>query len=89
MVLSTCVSTEVKVLSWPVSFKSLAVKLLALMGLLNLSDRKHFAQTYLLPALDTELVEMTIPDKPQSSKQKYRLTPAGKMLMISLQKDEP
>lgn len=32
---------------------------------------------------------MTIPDKPQSSKQRYRLTPAGKIALTSLNKDTP
>jgi predicted HTH transcriptional regulator len=49
-----------------------------LMTLLGLSDRKHFVEAYLMPALQAELVEMTIPDKPQSSKQKYRLTSLGR-----------
>lgn len=48
------------------------------MTLLGLSDRKHFVEAYLMPALQAELVEMTIPDKPQSSKQKYRLTSLGR-----------
>ena len=40
---------------------------------LGLKDRKHFRESYLHPALDAGLIEMTIPDKPRSSKQKYRL----------------
>lgn len=32
------------------------------------------------------LIEMTIPDKPRSSKQKYRLTPKGKAVLASLAK---
>ncbi len=41
---------------------------------LNLSDRKSFRKRYLLPALEKGLIEMTLPDKPNSSLQKYRLT---------------
>jgi ATP-dependent DNA helicase RecG len=45
---------------------------------LNLKGQANFRDRYLKPALDLELVEMTIPDKPRSSKQKYRLTDKGK-----------
>jgi hypothetical protein len=45
---------------------------------LGLKDRKHFQHAYLRPALDAGLIEMTIPDKPLSSRQRYRLTLAGK-----------
>lgn len=48
---------------------------------LNLSDRKYFRENYLLPALDAQFIEMTIPDKPNSSNQKYRLTERGKQLL--------
>ena len=44
---------------------------------LGLKHRDHFNEIYLTPALETGLIEMTIPDKPRSSKQRYRLTPAG------------
>lgn len=48
-----------------------------LMEALGLKDRKHFGDAYLQPALDAGVLEMTIPDKPQSSKQRYRLTELG------------
>ena len=51
-------------------------------GKLGLADGKHFREKYLQPALKENLVEMTIPDKPKSSKQKYRLTEKGKILTI-------
>ncbi len=35
--------------------------------------------------LDLELIEMTIPDKPNSRLQKYRLTDEGKRLLKSMQ----
>ena len=44
----------------------------------GLSDRKHFRTEYLHPAIDQGLIEMTIPDKPNSSKQRYRLTNEGR-----------
>ena len=37
---------------------------------LNLKGQANFRDRYLKPALDLELVEMTIPDRPRSSKQK-------------------
>ncbi|GAB0109979.1 Fic family protein [Pseudoalteromonas distincta] len=40
---------------------------------LALKDRKHFRERYLKPAMDAALIEMTIPDKPNSKLQKYRL----------------
>ena len=42
-----------------------------LMELAGLKHRPTFRKNYLLPALELGLVEMTIPDKPNSSKQKY------------------
>jgi hypothetical protein len=44
-----------------------------LMELLGLKHRPTFRDNYLLPALKLGLIEMTIPDKPNSSKQKYRM----------------
>jgi len=48
---------------------------------LGLKDDEHFRKAYLLPALDAGLIEMTIPDKPRSSKQKYRLTDKGRQVV--------
>ena len=45
---------------------------------LGLTDRKNFRINYLVPAIENDLVELTIPDKPRSSKQQYRLTEKGK-----------
>ena len=46
--------------------------------LLTLKHENYFRSAYLLPALASGLIEMTQPDKPRSSKQRYRLTAAGK-----------
>ena len=45
---------------------------------LGLKDDEHFRKAYLLRALDVGLIEMTIPDKPRSSKQKHPLTDKGR-----------
>ena len=51
-----------------------------LLNKLQLNDRKSFRDRYLLPALTDGLIEMTIPDKPTSRLQKYRITAYGKKL---------
>jgi len=51
---------------------------------LKLKNDEHFRKTYLLPALKAGLIEMTIPDKPKSSKQKYRLTAAGQAVVAQM-----
>ncbi|MBI5059903.1 DUF4062 domain-containing protein [candidate division KSB1 bacterium] len=53
---------------------------------LNLSDRQNFRTLYLLPALEQDYVEMTIPDRPHSKSQKYRLTAKGRALKAQLEK---
>ena len=54
----------------------------ALQQALGLKDDEHFRKAYLLPALASGLVEMTLPDKPRSSKQRYRLTAAGRQWLL-------
>ena len=39
---------------------------------LGLKNDEHLRKAYLQPALDGGLIEMTAPDKPRSSRQKYR-----------------
>ncbi|UUX93224.1 Fic family protein [Methanoplanus endosymbiosus] len=51
-----------------------------LQEMLGLKDAKYFRKAYILPALNEGLIEMTIPDKPKSRLQKYRLTGKGKEL---------
>ena len=54
-----------------------------LMEQLRLKDRKHFAAHYLQSALIQGLIESTIPDKPNSRLQKYRLTQAGQAQLLN------
>lgn len=53
-------------------------------SLLALRDRKSFRAAYIKPALADSLIEMTIPDKPNTRMQKYRLTPKGLFQLESL-----
>src|SRR5690625_7679949 len=59
-----------------------------LMDFLNLSHNHTFRQNYLHPAIEKGLIELTIPDKPNSSKQKYRLTVKGKQLKEHIKRSE-
>ena len=57
---------------------------------LGLKDRSHFVEAYLGPALKAGLIEMTLPDKPQSRHQRYRRTAAGEALARGLKtRDAP
>jgi len=55
--------------------------LVDLIAITGRSDRTKFRQQVLNPLLAEGLIEMTVPEKPRSSKQKYRLTAAGRRLM--------
>lgn len=52
-----------------------------MMEKLGLKGRDNFEKLYLTPALNDGLAEMTIPDKPNSRLQKYRLTEKGRLLV--------
>lgn len=45
---------------------------------LALKNDEHFRKAYLLPALGSGLLEMTLPNSPRSGKQRYRLTAKGR-----------
>ena len=53
-----------------------------LMRALGLKDEKHFREHYQQTAMNQGLIEMTIPDKPRSRSQKYRLTDLGKQILV-------
>ena len=55
---------------------------------LGLKHEEYFREAYLIPAMKNGLLEMTIPDKPRSSKQKYRLTDKGRMILGRIQGDK-
>jgi ATP-dependent DNA helicase RecG len=55
-----------------------------LQALLQLKHRDSFVAAYLAPALSDGWIEMTIPDKPNSRLQRYRLTVAGRAKAMAL-----
>ena len=58
-----------------------------ILNIMLLKDRKHLRTHYLHPALETGLIEMTIPGKPQSRKQMYRLTVKGRAVLEGIGTD--
>ncbi len=54
---------------------------------LGLKHEDHFRAAFLRPALEGGWIEMTIPDKPNSRLQKYRLTPTGKTYLSNRKAD--
>ena len=55
---------------------------------LGLRHEDHFRKAYLLPALQAGLIEMTVPDKPRSRNQRYRLTPEGREFLRQTQEPQ-
>ncbi|NQT91405.1 MAG: hypothetical protein HQ559_01490 [Lentisphaerae bacterium] len=56
-----------------------------IMVVLGLKDEKHFREKYQQAGVATGVIEMTVPDKPRSSRQKYRLTDKGRALLKGLE----
>ncbi len=52
-----------------------------IMEVLRLKDRKHLREKYLRPAIDGGYIELTLPDKPKSRNQKYKITTTGKEIL--------
>jgi ATP-dependent DNA helicase RecG len=50
---------------------------------LSLRDADHFRIAYLQPAIASKYIERTVPDKPNSRLQKYRLTSKGRSWLKS------
>lgn len=50
---------------------------------LELKDRENLRKAYLKPALELGFIELTLPGKLRSKKQKYRITEKGKIFLKS------
>jgi len=55
-----------------------------LMAVIGRANRTKFRDQFLNPLLDVGYLEMTVPDKPRSSKQKYRLSEKGLTVLAGL-----
>jgi hypothetical protein len=49
----------------------------------DLRNRRRLRDTYIGPALTEGLIEYTLPDKPASRLQKYRLTTKGQAILLN------
>lgn len=58
----------------------------ALQASMDLRDREHFRGAYLEPLVKAGWIERTLPDKPTSPHQKYRLTAKGRAWLVSQSK---
>jgi len=56
---------------------------------LKLKHKPTFRTNYLKPAIEAGLIELTIPEKPRSRFQKYRLTDKGKAIYNLVKQHEP
>ncbi len=59
-----------------------------MLSYMNYSDRTKFRKKYIYPLLDAEIIQMTIPDKPNSRYQKYQLTVKGLELIELLKSNK-
>ena len=61
----------------------------ALQTAMGLKNAEHFRKAYLVPAMVSGYLEMTLPATPRSTKQRYRLTPKGRAWLRSQAKAAP
>lgn len=61
----------------------------SMMAVVGRSNRTKFRDQVLNPLLESGLIEMTIPDKPTSSKQRYRITEKGRAVFAAMNGGAP
>ena len=59
-----------------------------MLSYMSYSDRTKFRKKYIYPLLDAEIIQMTIPNKPNSRNQKYQLTAKGLELIEHLKRNK-
>lgn len=78
-----CVENIDKLITFCAEMRSFG-EILSFMGA---ADRTKFRRKYIYPLLESGILELTVPDKPNSRNQKYRLTPKG-MSLVELLKEK-
>ena len=63
-----------------------SIDMATLMLTLNQKNRTRFRNQLINPLIKTGLIELTIPDKPTSSKQKYKTTIKGLKIIDEIKK---
>jgi ATP-dependent DNA helicase RecG len=69
-----------------IEIAALSLSLPELMAPSGLKNKTRFRDQVVAPLLEAGLLEMTIPDKPRSSKQRYRTTEAGRAAVATARK---
>jgi len=62
--------------------------ILDLMTVAGHTNRTRFRVQIIKPLIESGLIEMTIPDKPNSSKQKYRISDLGRKVLLKMEKEK-
>ena len=63
-------------------------KINEIMGVMEWKNRTKFRDRYMNPLIEIGIINMTNPEKPQSSKQQYYLSEKGKALLTNLMNNE-
>jgi hypothetical protein len=75
--------TNLNDVQWKIVMKcDVPMKMLELLDHVGVKHRNFFKKTHLQPLLDGGIIQMTNPDKPRASNQKYVLTEVGVQLKI-------
>lgn len=78
LIVSKSVSKSIEIIDFLKSEKT-RKEILKHLGLINHSKNYN---NYIKPLLENEIIELTVPEKPNSRLQKYRLTEKGRKLVL-------
>ena len=76
---------EPELMALIVVIASKPIDIKTLMEILNQTNRTRFKKRFIDPLINEELINYTIPDKPNSPKQKYVITKKGSDLLNAME----